>query len=177
MKTCYKTEEYCKPCKNKTLERNVFNLKLQKKSDTKESLVTDTNWTVLLKFGKELTRAENRRGCDKPGTSTAMRDYQETQKEGKSRAWQTTGVIQSRTKFIEIRQISDTVSKIDNPISHQKRNPRQKIMQSSENLRSCTHSDSLNERQSSSVWGKKYWKGDGLHLFPPPMEWLYWQRG
>lgn len=42
--------------------------------------MTDTNQTLLLKFGKELTRAENKRGCDRPGTGTSMTDYREMQK-------------------------------------------------------------------------------------------------
>lgn len=42
--------------------------------------MTDTDRTVLVKFGKELTRAANKRGCDRPGTGTSMTDYQETQK-------------------------------------------------------------------------------------------------
>lgn len=46
----------------------------KEKQHTKERLVTDTKLPVLLKFGKELTRADHRRHWDRPGPSISGTD-------------------------------------------------------------------------------------------------------
>jgi len=86
----------------------------------------------------------------------------------KSRARQKTGVIQSRTKFIEISQISDTVRLITQyPIRKESQDRKSCRAQ-----RTCGAAHALTAWTSNSPlpWGKKYWKGDGLNFFPPLME-------
>lgn len=122
-------EGYCDPYKNETLE--VFNLKLQKKTHCIEA----ADW-YKLNYTNEAWQRANNSWEQKRLWQTLGRGLQR-QTTGRLRnkekqSLPSTGAIQPRIKYIEIRQISDTVNKIDNPISHQKRNQRQKIIQSSE---------------------------------------------